>query len=58
MNLNEKLKSDLDDKKSKHLYRTRKVIESAQSVEPVINGNKVLSFCSNDYLGLANSQKL
>lgn len=58
MNLNEKLKSDLDDKKSKHLYRTRKVIESAQSVEPVINGNKVLSFCSNDYLGLANSPEV
>ena len=54
MNLNERLKNDLDDKKSKHLYRSRKVLESPQSVEPIINGKKVLSFCSNDYLGLAN----
>lgn len=52
--LDEKLKDDLTDKKSSHLYRSRKVLESPQSVEPVIDGKKVLSFCSNDYLGLAN----
>ena len=58
MNLNERLKSDLDVKKSNHLYRSRKVLESPQSVEPIIDGKKVLSFCSNDYLGLANHPDL
>ena len=48
------LKKDLAQRKAEHLYRSRKVLESPQSVEPIINGKKVLSFCSNDYLGLAN----
>lgn len=54
MSLNTKLKIELNARKDKHLYRSRKVLESSQSVEPIINGKKVLSFCSNDYLGLAN----
>ena len=54
MSLTDKLKKELDIKKSNHLYRSRKVLESPQSVEPIIDGKKVLSFCSNDYLGLAN----
>lgn len=49
------LKEDLAQRKAEHLYRSRKVLESPQSVEPIINGKKVLSFCSNDYLGLANN---
>lgn len=48
------LKQELDQHKANHLYRSRKVLESPQSVEPIINGKKVLSFSSNDYLGLAN----
>ena len=54
MNLNTKLKLELDARKAEHLYRSRKVLESPQSVDSIINGKKVLSFCSNDYLGLAN----
>ena len=54
MSLNTKLKADLVTRKIEHLYRSRKILESPQSVEPIINGKKVLSFCSNDYLGLAN----
>jgi len=50
----DKLGLQLKHRKDKYLYRTRKVLESPQSVEPVIDGKKVLSFCSNDYLGLAN----
>ena len=48
------LAEQLEQRKAKHLYRSRKALESAQSIEPIIEGKKVLSFCSNDYLGLAN----
>ncbi len=44
----------LDKLQAKHLLRTRSTRSSAQQIEPVIDGRKVLSFCSNDYLGLAN----
>lgn len=54
MNLNTTLLNELAIQKEKHLYRSRKLLESPQSVEPIIDGKKVLSFCSNDYLGLAN----
>lgn len=54
MEFNAKLENDLAARKSEHLYRTRKLLASAQSIEPIIDGKKVLSFCSNDYLGLAN----
>jgi len=48
------LAEQLEQRKVEHLYRSRKILESPQSVEPVIDGKKVLSFCSNDYLGLAS----
>lgn len=35
------------------LYRQRQVLDSAQGILPLVNGRRVLSFCSNDYLGLA-----
>ncbi|SMN17045.1 8-amino-7-oxononanoate synthase [uncultured Candidatus Thioglobus sp.] len=40
--------------KQNHLYRSRKVSESAQDTQIVINGKSVTNFCSNDYLSLAN----
>jgi 8-amino-7-oxononanoate synthase len=40
--------------KQQGLYRSRRVIDSAQGTEIMIDGKKVLNFCSNDYLGLAN----
>ena len=39
---------------SKGLYRTRRIIESPQDIYLQIDGQKLLNFCSNDYLGLAN----
>lgn len=44
----------LDERKSNHLYRQRRVLESAQGAEVVVDGKPYLNFCSNDYLGLAN----
>ncbi|MGW8247116.1 MAG: 8-amino-7-oxononanoate synthase [Acidiferrobacterales bacterium] len=44
----------LDRLKQKRLFRRRRVLESPQGVEVVIDGRPMLAFCSNDYLGLAN----
>lgn len=41
-------------RKKEHLYRSRRIIEGPQGVEVTIDGKTCLSFCSNDYLGLAN----
>lgn len=48
------LKIELELRKSQGLYRQRLITQSAQGVRTIINGKQVLSFCSNDYLGLAN----
>lgn len=48
------LQSELKAQRDHKLYRSRLVSQSAQSPECVINGRGLLSFCSNDYLGLAN----
>jgi 8-amino-7-oxononanoate synthase len=41
-----------------HLYRTRAVVDGPQGAEITVNGTRYLSFCSNDYLGLANHPRL
>lgn len=41
-----------------HLYRRPRLSESAQQPIMLINGKQLLTFCSNDYLGLANHPKL
>ncbi len=48
------LARQLDRQKALNLYRTRRVLESPAGVTAVIDGQRYLSFCSNDYLGLAN----
>ncbi|MCG8378632.1 MAG: 8-amino-7-oxononanoate synthase [Proteobacteria bacterium] len=45
-------------RKSKGLYRSRRIIESAQGPTVLINDQEYLNFSSNDYLGLANNQEL
>ncbi len=40
------------------LYRTRSVGEGMAQPRRVINGRAVLSFCSNDYLGLASHERV
>lgn len=40
------------------LYRRRRVMDSAQGARIVVDGREVLTFCSNDYLGLANDPRL
>jgi 8-amino-7-oxononanoate synthase len=48
------LSKELQERKTQHLYRSRRICEGPQQPEMIIDGDKVTSFCSNDYLGLAN----
>jgi len=56
------MKSDLDaalqQRQADGLYRTRRVTEGAQGPELVVDGRRLLAFCSNDYLGLAADPRL
>lgn len=44
----------LERRRAQHLYRQRPIVSSPQGAEVVVEGQRLLSFCSNDYLGLAN----
>jgi len=52
------LSAELAERKQQQLYRTRQTLEGAQGVRVQIDGQEYLSFCSNDYLGLANHPSL
>lgn len=54
MDLDDVLQQDLVQRQQQSLYRQRKIIDSPQQVRLKINGRSLLSFCSNDYLGLAS----
>ncbi|BBO17085.1 8-amino-7-oxononanoate synthase [Candidatus Brocadia pituitae] len=49
---------ELRELKALNLLREYKTIEGAQGPYVYINGKSYLSFCSNDYLGLANHPKI
>ena len=44
----------LEQQRAAGLYRHRRVQERPQQPEAIVDGRPMLSFCSNDYLGLAN----
>jgi len=44
----------LIERREAKLYRSRRVLESPQAPNVVVDGKKYIAFCSNDYLGLAN----
>ena len=48
------LAQQLQQRRQQQLYRARLVVDTPQGVNVRIDGNDYLSFCSNDYLGLAN----
>ncbi|HYQ39137.1 MAG TPA: 8-amino-7-oxononanoate synthase [Pseudomonas sp.] len=48
------LASRLSARRADNLFRQRPLLESPQGPEVVVDGQRLLAFCSNDYLGLAN----
>jgi 8-amino-7-oxononanoate synthase len=52
------LQTELDERVSSGLLRKRRLLGSPQSANIKVDGVEVLSFCSNDYLGLANHPAL
>ena len=52
------LNTQLSEIKEQVTYKNERVIETAQEAEINVNGKKVLNFCANNYLGLANNNQI
>ena len=52
------ISQELDALKQQGLYNNIRTIESPQGAWIVVDGKRVLNFCSNNYLGLANDARL
>lgn len=52
--IKQNLQNTLEELKQQGLYKTERIITSSQSAKIEVNGKKVLNFCANNYLGLAN----
>ncbi|MBV4538349.1 MULTISPECIES: 8-amino-7-oxononanoate synthase [Pseudomonas] len=48
------LTARLAERRAADLYRQRPLLQSPQGPEVVVDGQPLLAFCNNDYLGLAN----
>ncbi|PWJ86005.1 2-amino-3-ketobutyrate coenzyme A ligase [Pseudaminobacter salicylatoxidans] len=52
------LETEIAGLKSAGLYKSERVISSPQSAQIKVGGQKLLNFCANNYLGLADSMAL
>lgn len=52
------IEQHLIERRSKSLFRENRVASSVQATNRLVNGTSVLSFNSNDYLGLAGDQRV
>ena len=52
------LRAALERRRGDGLYRTRRVVDGPQGPELMVDGRRMLAFCSNDYLGLAADPRL
>jgi len=52
------LQKDLQELEALGMYRSLKTVDSPQGREIILEGKRVLNFCSNDYLGLANDVRI
>ncbi|MCR5554701.1 MAG: glycine C-acetyltransferase [Bacteroidales bacterium] len=57
-NFQKHLQKEIADIKAAGLYKDERIIESAQGAEILVGGKKVLNFCANNYLGLADNLEL
>ncbi|MCK9744572.1 8-amino-7-oxononanoate synthase [Pseudomonas syringae] len=48
------LRTRLDARRAAHLYRQRPLLQSPQGPQVIVDGQPLLAFCNNDYMGLAN----
>lgn len=58
MSLEEELRAALKQRREQSRYRDRAIVTSAQSPIQSRAGRRLVSFCSNDYLGLANHSEV
>ncbi|MBI5626039.1 MAG: 8-amino-7-oxononanoate synthase [Nitrosomonadales bacterium] len=52
------LQNEMNERAAQGLLRQRRSLQSPQSPHITVDGKQYLSFCSNDYLGLANHPRL
>src|SRR5665213_1778162 len=57
-NFSKRLGAELEEIKASGLYKSERIITSAQGAEIEVGGKIVLNFCSNNYLGLAAHPKV
>ncbi|MGN2411082.1 8-amino-7-oxononanoate synthase [Pseudomonas syringae] len=48
------LRTRLDARRAEHLYRQRPLLQSPQGPQVIVDGQLLLAFCNNDYMGLAS----
>jgi len=57
-NLVNRIAAEIDEIKTAGLYKTERIIASAQGAEIEVGGKIVLNFCANNYLGLSSHPKV
>lgn len=50
----QRIATEIEDIKASGLYKNERIINGAQGAEINVNGNVVLNFCANNYLGLSS----
>ena len=53
-----RIAGELEEIKLSGLFKTERIIASAQGAEIMVGGKKVLNFCANNYLGLSSHPKV
>ncbi|MBD0285171.1 MAG: glycine C-acetyltransferase [Flavisolibacter sp.] len=53
----QRIQEEIEEIKSAGLYKSERIITSPQGAEITVNGQTVLNFCANNYLGLSSHPK-